>query len=160
MVAVSAHIRPQRRSRLSVVLLILLLLVPASPHASDVVLCVERSGQLNVEKASFGECADAPGLSDDRRHDLGNAVEDEHCVDCADVPLRFGEADDPCGTAILPSPISLDGPTEALSVSALELGHEPSRVEDGSAVAESTIPRSLRRLPGREVSLGSVVLLI
>ncbi|MCS3676258.1 hypothetical protein GGP72_000154 [Salinibacter ruber] len=151
-------IRKRLATTLNVVVLGLLLLVPASPHAAEVVLCLEESGQVNVERAEVGEC-EGSRVGDSGEVNLLDASKDEHCIDCSDVPLRLTEADDPCGTALLTSSTSLEGPSEDLSL--LSTGPESQTVD--SEKPTSPAPLRFRRSngeSGRDTSLSSVVLLI
>ena len=152
-------IRKRLGSTLNVVALGLLLLLPTSPHAAEVVLCLEESGDVNVERAEAGECADRIREKEGGKVTVVGASEQEHCIDCSDVPLRLSEADDPCGMALLTSSTSLEGPSEDLSP--LSTGPESQTVD--SEKPTSPAPLRFRRSDsesGRDTSLSSVVLLI
>lgn len=156
---VFVHLREGWSTALSVVLGLLLLL-PASPHAtSDLVLCVERSGEVNVEQSHEGECTgpSAESRSQDRAPDLLDVSAGEHCGDCEDLPLRLTDATDPCGTAIAPSwSVDIDGPAKRLSLEA--------RVSGTPEVTSSSLPPGLfanqALAAASHASLGSTVLLI
>lgn len=149
-------IRKRLATTLNVVALGLLLLLPAGPHAAEVVLCLEESGDVNVERAEAGECAERIRENKGVNVEVVGASEEEHC---SDVPLRVSEADDPCGTAILTSSTSLEGPSEHLSLVSTRL--DSQAVESGGS-SSSSPPRFRRSRyePGQDTSLSSVVLLI
>ena len=152
-------IRKRLASTLNVVALGLLLLLPTSPHAAEVVLCLEESGDVNVERAEAGECTDKIREKEGGKVKVVGASEQEHCIDCSDVPLRVSEGDDPCGTAILSPSTSLEDPGEHLSLVSTSLQSRP--VESGESSSSS--PPRFRRYsnePGQDTSLSSVVLLI
>ncbi len=154
------HIRKRWASTLSVAVLGLLLLLPASPHGADVVLCLEESGQVNVERAKAGQCTEGAQAKSESALKILDASEGEHCIDCSDVPLRVNEADDPCVAAVVSSSSELEGPNEqgtplsAVSAATQVLGTQETPLSSHQHV------QSARPNADRDVSLGSVVLLI
>lgn len=87
-------------------LLGILLLVPVSPHGgSNLVLCVESDGAVNVERSQSDECS-SPTASADRGIS-GQAIQtqssEEHCPGCRDLPLVLPDATDTCESAVLSS---------------------------------------------------------
>lgn len=154
------HIREQWTSTLRVVLLGLLLLIPATPHATEVVLCVEDSGAVNIEQAEDGECTERIRLHAETKPEAVEAATAEHCADCADVPLRVSEADDPCGGAVLAPSLELEMPREDGVVVSVALGTSPVLDRDATSLSFQQHARSVRPNADRDASLGSVVLLI
>jgi len=153
-------IRKRWASAMSVVVLGLLLLLPASPHGADVVLCIEESGQVNVERAESGECTEEARVKSESAPKIIDRSEREHCRNCSDVPLRVSEADDPCTAAVVSSSLEL----EALS------GQEPLLASVSVLIRpfgteEPPLPPYEHVQSGpsgtdRDTSLSSVVLLI
>lgn len=153
-------IREQWASTLSVAVLGLLLLLPASPHGADFVLCLEESGQVNVERAEAGECTEGTRAKSESVLKILDASEGEHCIDCSDVPLQVSEADDPCVAAIVSSSLELEEPSEqGTLLSAASVSTEALKTEETSHSPHQHV-QSARSDADRDASLGSVVLLI
>lgn len=147
-------------STLTVAVLGLLLLLPASPHGADLVLCIEQSGQVNVERAESGECAEEARVKSEPASEILDRPEEEHCKDCTDVPLRVNEADDPCTAAVVSSSFEL----EALSVqesllASVSVHIRPLGTEEPVRSPHEHV-QSAHSKTDRDASLGSVVLLI
>ena len=155
------NIRRHWATPLSGVLLGLLLLLPASPHAAEFVLCLESTGQVNVEHAEANTCSEPPkSAAHSEKTDAFTSAESEHCPGCSDVPLQLTEADDPCGTAITPSIVTLDAPGEQLSLSSTRPAENPFAAVEGSDRSHPQASTSPPSVTGPDASLGSVVLLI
>lgn len=91
------------------VLLGLLLVAPMSPHNAEVILCVEANGEVNVERARAGECAETnPAVAETSTHQQNEewftSTRDDHCLDCVDVSLHLTSASDPCTSFARPAP--------------------------------------------------------
>lgn len=154
------YMREQWVSTLRVVLLGLLLLIPATPHATETVLCVEDSGAVNIERADDGECTERIRLHAEQNPEAVEAATAEHCADCADVPLRVSEVDDPCGQAVLAPSLELETPRETGTLIAVVSGTGLFPDRDATRLSSQQDARSARPNADREASLGSVVLLI
>lgn len=152
-------IRERWASTLSVAVLGLLLLLPASPHGAELVLCLEESGQVNVERAKSGKCVDWTRTNGESELLLLDTSENEHCTDCSDVPLRLTEADDPCETAILSSPPSPEGPSEQIAFASTGLDRQVVETDESGHSFLKRF-RQARPTPDPDASIGSVVLLI
>ena len=81
----------------------LLLLVPVSSHEGTLLLCVEPSGDVNVEQSRNGECAERLSQQNQDRVRFG-AVGDNHCTDCIDVSLHWAGPSDQCAFAVQVTP--------------------------------------------------------
>lgn len=143
---------------LGMVLMGLLLLFPATPHHTEAVLCIEPSGEVNIEHAEDGECAALSGEAEDPVSRTVSTSDQEHCTNCSDVPLRVSEADDPCGRGVVSPSIELEGPSEQEALVATTdrgaTGNDDRRVLSHLTAG----PARSQADPGS--SLGSVVLLI
>ncbi|WP_157942214.1 hypothetical protein [Salinibacter altiplanensis] len=138
----------------------LLLLIPVSPHAAELVLCLEPTGQVNVESAEAGSCADRPEIAGSKEQEVFVAGERDHCSGCSDIPLHLTEADDPCGTAITPPTTALDGTGEQLSLVSTGPAEKPFAAVEGATHSHLQASTSAPSESGPDASLGSVVLLV
>ncbi len=107
MISTVRHIR-ERWAPIVSLLFGVLLLLPMSQHGtSDLVLCVEKNGAVNVEPARGGDCGSsafavtargAPSAPPSQQRIVRS--ENAHCVGCTDVPLFVTSPSEPCESAV------------------------------------------------------------
>lgn len=152
------HIREGGTSTMNVVVLGLLLLLPASPHGAEFVLCLQDSGQVNVERFDEAQ-SEGFAVGDWEEIDVLGSSEEHSSTDCSDVPLRLTEANDPCATAILSFSTSPEGPSEYLSPASARPTPQALEVDEPNRPSPHRFRRSSAE-SGLDASLSSVVLLI
>lgn len=137
-----------------------LLLIPVSPHAAEFMLCLESTGQVNVEAAEAGSCADRPEIAGSEERNVLASGAEKHCPGCSDIPLHLTETDDPCGTAVTPSTLTLDAPGEQFSLTSTQPATDPFVAPSLSNSSRPSASPSAPSESGPGASLGSVVLLV
>lgn len=123
-------IRSQCAPALSL-LLGVLLLVPISRHGgSDLVLCVESDGAVNVEQSRSDECSSST-VSADEDVPVPSVLSKsgvQHCPGCRDLPLVLPDATDPCEAAVVSSPAEGNATTVRLVTNEVDLQKSDFRI--------------------------------
>jgi hypothetical protein len=92
-----------------------------SRHASaGLVLCVEPSGAVNVERADGNECEQSvrSGETPSKAELQLTETAPEHCPGCVDVPFFLGDTTEPCESAVVSSSVTTLLPDSRLALPA------------------------------------------